>query len=275
MKTFVDTTVLTDALLKKESPEGKIASAAIKNSSPSILPVFAIKEFRKGPLWNFVYLHNKLVDGATFHDGLTALKRLAGTLHRYKLSTALEGLANESKNLNFLSTKQLASTYPNKSVGDALRDFYVAGLKSRIFRAWSKRRRLTTTIDCPLPCYAEDDIELLKNGLLELPKTHCNPQTECSMGAYLRSHIPEIKQLRDALAQLLDKEENKRRHKVLKDIARNPKREVTEKQCDALGDAVFALFSPADASIVTTNVADHEPLALALKKKAIHPKDVK
>ncbi len=56
---FVDTTVLTDATLKI-GDVAKIAKIAIKRYGKTQLPVYAIKEFKAGPLKNFVWLHNLL-----------------------------------------------------------------------------------------------------------------------------------------------------------------------------------------------------------------------
>jgi len=48
-RAFVDTTVLTDALLKVGEPRDR-AKAAIARFVESLLPVYAIKEFQAGPL---------------------------------------------------------------------------------------------------------------------------------------------------------------------------------------------------------------------------------
>jgi len=37
---------------------------------------------------------------------------------------------------------------------------------------------------------------------------------------------------------------------------------------------VFAFFAPKDATIVTTNIRDHRPLAAALGKTALSPKEI-
>ena len=68
------------------------------------------------------------------------------------------------------------------------------------------------------------------------------------------------------------KPENQRRRKVLKEMYRIPKRYVvTNQACRDLGDAIFALFAPADSTVLTTNLKDHLPLAQALGKTATEP----
>ena len=44
--------------------------------------------------------------------------------------------------------------------------------------------------------------------------------------------------------------------------------------CRNLGDAVFAFFAPNTSAILTTNIRDHRPLAAAVGKTAISPKEV-
>src|SRR5208337_350174 len=90
-KAFIDTTVLTDALIKTGEVR-KSAIEAIRKFSVTELPVFAIKEFKAGPLKNFAWMHNKLVTVASFERALDALHRMSRTPRRYTTSTAIEAL---------------------------------------------------------------------------------------------------------------------------------------------------------------------------------------
>jgi hypothetical protein len=56
---FVDTTVLTDILLKTDWQRERSVKA-LRSFRRTELPVYAIKEFKAGPLGHFVWLHNKL-----------------------------------------------------------------------------------------------------------------------------------------------------------------------------------------------------------------------
>src|SRR5271169_2051212 len=90
-KAFVETTVLTDALLKSGVPS-RTAKRAIARFETSLLPLYAIKEFKAGPLRAFVWVHNKLVAGRSFSATLDVLQRLSRTPQRYLTSTAIEAL---------------------------------------------------------------------------------------------------------------------------------------------------------------------------------------
>ncbi|MCP4201222.1 MAG: hypothetical protein GY769_04735 [bacterium] len=49
---------------------------------------------------------------------------------------------------------------------------------------------------------------------------------------------------------------------------------MPEKVCRALGDAIFALYCPEGAEILTTNVKDHRPLAEAVNRRVVSPREV-
>ena len=72
MKAIVDTTVLTDALLKPD-PQGNRARESLKRYSPTLLPTYGIKEFKAGPLHYYVWLHNKAVEASTYADVIDAI----------------------------------------------------------------------------------------------------------------------------------------------------------------------------------------------------------
>jgi hypothetical protein len=76
-KAYVDTTVLTDALLK-QGPQGAVARGALKTYSETILPVYAIREFKAGPLNYWVWLHNKLVLTKSVSKTLDAISAIVG-----------------------------------------------------------------------------------------------------------------------------------------------------------------------------------------------------
>ena len=90
------------------------------------------------------------------------------------------------------------------------------------------------------------------------------------MGPELTKSEAVLEALKEATDRI-DNPEHKRRSKALREIARKPKLGVTEEQCRALGDAVFAFFAPADSVILTTNLRDLQPLAEAVGKTAERP----
>ena len=97
-KAFLDTTVLADVLLDK-GKRGSDARAALAAFKETQLPVYAIKEFKAGPLRAYVWLHNKFVVEKSYEGALTAVEGMARTLQRNLTSSALEALVSIFKSI--------------------------------------------------------------------------------------------------------------------------------------------------------------------------------
>src|SRR6185312_8249509 len=77
MKTVVDTTVFTDVLLKADA-QRTTEELAIKNASETLLPVYAIKEFKSGPLHYFAWYHNKVVEASSWPEAISVIRNNIG-----------------------------------------------------------------------------------------------------------------------------------------------------------------------------------------------------
>lgn len=269
-KAYVETTVLADALLKPGA-RSVSATSAIRRFQESLLPVYAIKEMKAGPLNHYVWLHGKLVTTASWEKTLEQLRRMAMTPRKYWVSTAVEALAAAAHNNRNVTLQSLVGKYGRLATEDAvICDRYRLSLRGIIMRAWKRRRKLTTSVVDELACYAEINIAE-ERGLIDLGETKCEPKDECALAAVLRKDPEALRRLRDAVESQPQKPENTKRLQVLRDLIRIPKQKLTAQQCRQLGDAVFAFFCPADAVILTTNTKDLSPLAGALGKSAQRP----
>lgn len=269
-KAFVDTTILTDILLKP-SEKGKIAKESLAKFKETLLPVYAIKEFKAGPLSNFAWMHNKFAITDSFTDSLTALHGMSRSPKRYTTSTAIEALKEAAAaTLKGGATNQrLVDKYGAKASPDTtLCAMFRLSIKTSILKSWRRRRSTTTKTVEPLSCYEEKE-PFEHKGLMEVSPTKCKPEKECCLAPELRKKNAELKILVETIKNLPGKTENDRRHKVLHEISRKPTNPVTEAYCRGLGDAYFALFCPEDAVILSTNIKDHKPLAEALGKEAV------
>jgi len=270
-KAFIDTTVLTDALIKTGEVR-KSAIEAIRKFSVTELPVFAIKEFKAGPLKNFAWMHNKLVTVASFERALDALHRMSRTPRRYTTSTAIEALREAAGSIRWQTLGTLVAKYGEDASPDKVQcDEFRLAIKAAIMKAWKKRRDMTTDVVLPLPCYREV-APYEKRGLIELDPKRCYPTGECSLAPLLRKRIDELRRMRDAIKGS-EKAENQRRSQTLRQLYRKPKAPIQEKDCLSLGDAIFVLFAPDDSTILTTNIADYKLLADSLGKKVKRPDD--
>lgn len=237
------------------------------------LPVFAIKEFKAGPIKNFAWMHNKLVNLGSYEKALTALQRMSRTPKRYTTSTAIEALKEAAASISKHTLGSLSEIYgENASADRVLCDEFRLSIRTAILKAWKKRRKITTDIVLPILCYREIP-PFEKRGLIEIDPQKCDPPAECSLAPFLRGKLDELRKMREAIKDS-PKAENNRRSKTLRQIYRKPKEQIQEGDCLNLGDAIFVLVAPPDSIILTTNLEDYKPLAKALGKIVKSPQQV-
>ncbi len=260
-KAYVETTILTDALLKPGTVKQAAALRAISSFETSLLPVYSIKEWKAGPLQTYSYVHDKLVVTGSLGDTLEAISRLH-PLRAYMKNTSLEAWT-------------AATRFVESSAGDVpvdeLVDRYRLALASLIKTSWRKRRKLTTETIQDLDCYIEAEPKIEKTkGLFDLHPMKCERDRECHLAAALKSRPEMLEKLRASIPEKSIRNEDRKRRAALKQLLR-PKARIDRDTCRDLGDAVFAFFCPDDAVILTTNIKDHRPLAEALGKEARTP----
>jgi hypothetical protein len=262
---YVETTVLTDVLLKPKTPKHQRAKAALARYESTFLPVYSIKEWKAGPLRYFAYLHDKLVVTKSFRNTLQAVAALA--LGSYRKATSIDALAAAAT-----VSKSQPKTYQGLGSNDReMADGYRLALESLIIRSWHKRRRMTTQVVHELLCYVEVEPRIGKNGLLDLDPTKCERDQECCLGPSLKAKPKLLEALRNAIPENSGRREDQRRRKALKHIIKHPNSIVDYELCRDLGDAIFAFFCPPDAVILTTNARDLEPLAKSVGKQVEKP----
>jgi hypothetical protein len=257
---YVETTVLTDVLLKPGTLKKTRAQSALARYGTTLLPVYSIKEFKAGPLGHYCYVHDKLVATRSLSQTLNAINSLH-PLNAYKKATAHEAYA--------AATKLVEDDYSPPA--DELADRYRIALASLIERSWRKRRKVTSATVDDLDCYTETKPRLEKDGLFDLKPKLCDRDKECCLHKKLVARKGTLEKLRNAIPETSARKEDGDRRKVLKQLIHSPKLVITREQCRQLGDAVFAFFCPEDAVILTTNVRDHQPLAQAIGKNAEAP----
>jgi len=268
-KAFVDTTILADRLLKPGKKQ-EAAKAALSRYEETILPVYAIKEFRAGAFRGFVWAHNKLVEKGNIPDFVTA----TAALWAYNLkSTALEAFSAGSALIPDKTLSQWRDTYgDNASVERIQFDSLRLQLLSLIFRAWHQRRTITDSVVDELECFKEEGPKE-NRGLIEFGKKikSCGAEPDCAMAKIMVGNQEALNALLEANDKPPESDEKKRRHRGLRHLIRTPQHPLPEEYCRGLGDAVFAFSAPEDSVILTTNEKDHSVLAGALGKKVETP----
>jgi hypothetical protein len=269
-KAYVDTTILTNVLLKT----GVLRNAglvALKRYDSTEMPTYAIKEFKAGPLSYWVWLHNKLKLRGSLADAVEAVRKLH-PLQAHRKATCMEALEVALKEQKGAAVGEWVKKYGKNGQPDAIiADRLRYSLRRRILKAWLDRRKLVSTVVLPLNCYQESPPQEGRDGLLTLEPVACGSPGDCEVARQMKERSSDLVRLRDVLITLATKTENRQRLSTIKDFIRVPKRPVTERMCRSLGDAVFAFFAPPGSVILTTNTADHRPLANALGKSVETP----
>lgn len=258
-RVFLDTTILVDAVLKS-GVEGDNARKALAKYKERLLPQYAIKEFKAGALRNYIWLHTKSATLRTYDEIMTALTRMWA---RPSVSgTAWRAIRDFEHSISSRLPSDYTTRYPGQTLGEIQRAEIELWLRTLILRAWRKRTKIGTIVR-PLTCYSEVDIKFTKNGIFEDEPIKCDVQDCCLRAPFVKRSV-DIGKLLANFDKLPRKKETGRRKEALDHLHRTPNRPLSEKQCKALGDAVFVLQCPSDATLMTTNVADHGPLADAI-----------
>ena len=270
-RAYVETTIIADALLKPGNPKCVAARAALKRYDETLLPVYAIKEFKAGIMKHYAYFHEKLVQTKSLSRTVQVIAALPDQFHRYKKNTSLEALA-AAIHLGALRPSS-GATAVSADEDRELADRYRLAIASLLVRSWRKRRELTTQTVQDLDCYTESPPVLGTSGFFDLKPLNCDPKGECSLADALRARPELLTKMAEAIPSSSLRQEDVKRRQVLRDLVRLKKHQygLTPDRCRALGDAIFAFFAPSDSVVLTTNWKDHQPLANALGKAAEKP----
>src|SRR5216683_3490166 len=258
---YIETTVLTDILVKPGSRKHQRATAAFKRYENTLLPVYSIKEWKAGPLDTFAYLHNKLLFTKSYSQTLNAVSALT---RPYQKSTSIEALAAAATTLK-ASQKRFAGLGGHD---DEMADSFRLALASLIIRSWRKRRNITTRVVDELPCYVEAAPRVGKDGYFDLKPKECAGDQECCLAPQLKSQTKLLEALLGAIPKNSGRREDQKRRQALKRLIKHPNQIMDREMCRDLGDAIFAFFCPKTAVVLTTNLRDHAALALSVGKKA-------
>jgi len=86
-RAYVETTILTNVLLKPDSKKQAAARSALSRYEETLLPVYSIKEWKAGPLDHYSYVHDKLVETRSLAYTLSAINALNPVLEARRKGT--------------------------------------------------------------------------------------------------------------------------------------------------------------------------------------------
>jgi hypothetical protein len=272
-KTYLDTTVLVDAICKYNTEGGKDAKKAISSFRESLLPQYAIKEFKAGPLRRYVWFHNKIVLLGSYHKALVALQKISLARGRYA-STIIEALSEISYSSRKVTLEQLQAKYGKTATRDQFdTDSYRLALKAKVFVSWEQRNRIAKRRVDDLACYVEASPSEVRK-MIEIDPTTCKRGVTCTIAARMAKEPDIVSKMLRANEALPTSPEHSGRSSALKEAASGSLRDFGNKQCRRLGDAAFVFCCPTDAVLLTTNPRDHRPLADAIGKVVKTPAEV-
>jgi hypothetical protein len=261
---YIETTILTDLLLKPKTPKQARATAALQRFDETLLPVYSIKEWKAGPLAHFARVHDKLLLTGSLKDTLVAISIVPAG---YRKSTSTEAIAAAA-----VSAESRLKTYVGLGSRDQdMADCYRYALYSLIKRSWRKRRTITDKVVDDLDCYTEVEPKIDRTGLLDLEPKLCEERRECCLAERLKSRPDLLEKLRSSIPSNSQRPEDTKRRQALKRLIKHPTQLLDRDDCRSLGDAIFAFFCPEGAVVLTTNIRDHGPLAESIGKHAEKP----
>ena len=266
-KAFLDTTILADALLKI-GPMQKRARTSLANFDELLVPGYAVKEFKRGPLRGYVWLHNKVVSTGRWGDAIAAICTI---WQQHNLAnTAIRAVSDFTSSM--ATQRVRAGEIGRNSIEYHAIEAKEARiwLKTKIIKAWRDQSREPFMHVKPLECYAMIAPSERADGMIDNQPLSCT-LVNCCLKRQFDADPISARKLEQACADHAAKPEMAKRRTVLRQIRRKPNSELTNNQCLTLGDAVFALQCPPDAVVLTTNISDHGPLTAALGKTAVTP----
>ncbi len=266
---FLDTTVLIH-IAEGVKPHSTKGEAFIGANQPAEIPYYALRELLTGRVRILCDAHNALLSAENAPEALLSIHRSCCFAGR-TMNSKLEEIA-----------KAMASVFVDNPKGsrELLKREMLQDLAIKANNLWRKSRQLKmTTLVQPLACFNDGKVDFGPSGELMGPRNsfNCIKNERCAAAAYIYDDISNLTKMIEALhpknleSKAANKTENKTRRKVLKDLLSQGPKDFNKGSCRALGDAYFAAMCPPGSVVVTSNMDDHEPLCLALGKKAIEP----
>lgn len=271
MEAFLETTAVVDLLFKDKVTTGKIrailASYDVKYSSQ-----YVRMEIKRGVLRHFVFLHNKAVECKQLSEVYACITRLSSTLMRNKLSTVLKAVEDFYREFEQRELKDIPA---GQKPAEFQKLMLAASLRTRIRRFWTAfEKAVDVVLDAP-ECYKRtytlkpptfdgkvfdntfSNCDKYKPGICRL-RDFCN-QNEPGLTA-IQSHL--------STAKSVDVETQKRL-KAIKEVLRVKKRDILQKECWWMGDAVLILEAPEGSDIINGNCKHYDPMCAAVGKVSV------
>jgi len=263
MDAFLETTAIVDILFKDKAVSDTVRSIA-KKYDRTYTSQYVRMEIKRGVLQYFVALHNKSIECSSMAEVHGYAKSLSSTRMRNRLGTILEAIENVYKEVAAIELAgQPASLALIKKMVEAF-------LRLRIEGFWAGFDEAADVIIDETECYK-------RQYTLQPPravgKVYDNTLQKCDR------YKPDIWRIRqfvnarsDSLVQIGEvlssgekpDPETVKRTRAIREALRLDPRDISQKLCWSLGDAIILLEAPDGATIVTHNCKHFKPMCDAV-----------
>jgi hypothetical protein len=183
-KAYVETTVLTDVLLKPGTAKQSLARSALSRYEETLLPVYSIKEWKKGPLDHYAWLHDKFVQTKSLAATVQAINSIHPYFNPRRRSTAMEAFAAATR----LDIEEPDGRSQNVSRDEENADRYRLVLAKLILSSWRRRRKIAHKTIQELDCYTEAAPKIeRRTGFFDLSPKLCNTDEPCCLEEQLKA----------------------------------------------------------------------------------------
>ena len=270
MDAFLDTTAVVDLLFKDSTTKLNLTTLLepydVKYSSQ-----YVRMEIKRGVLRHFVYLHNKAVECESFAEVQASIHALSSSLQRNKLGTILEALKGFWSKFESV---QLTDIGPHKPA-DFAKSMLAAYLRVRIKRFWKAFERLVDVVLDGPECYKNFyqlkpptfDGRIFDNTLANCDKF--KPGI-CIINDFFASNNITLKVIHQNISAISKPDnETQKRRSAIKDVFRVPKRQVLQKDCWHMGDAIILLEAPTGSAIINGNCKHYDPMCVGSGRTSV------
>lgn len=266
---FLDTTIVVQLAEGATADRAKGQKTVLANH-PAQAPFYALRELLAGHVRSLCDAHNVLLAAENAAEAQLALLRISPAEGRKKQGK-LQAIA--------LAMQTAFSQNPAGGRQDIKREM-LQYLALRVNGLWKRAHALRgVQLVQSLGCFNDGRITFGPAGELRAPgdSFNCVKTERCAAAAYIYDNRASLTKLIDALhpanldAKAVQKNENAKRRKALKELQTKGPTAFAKTRCRALGDAYFASMCPVDSIVLTTNIDDYLPLCRALGKKAKSP----
>ncbi len=264
---------MIDYVLKGWYPE---LSGIIEKADSISTSQYSKMEIKKGFIHYWVLLYNKAVTFKSYEDIEQFKSNLSSSPKRYYSGAcndaSLDFWSNYSKN----RPSDLAEKYGNIPIGEILLDSFKTHLGTQIRLCFHRITKSVKKTYNPMQCFKDLREPVLENGMFNNKPLKCyKSMNKCNIAQYIRDNKTFFEKILEKLEGLEEKDtETAKRINSLKEILKIIKHnrpfsnhDQNQDLCWNCGDAIHAVISPDDSTLLTRNVRHFEPICEAIGKK--------